>query len=263
MADPIDAFLDLPTHRLRYRIEGAHGAPWLTFCNSLGTDLRMWDPQVAALCGRFRILRYDRRGHGGSTAPPGPYAIGDLGGDVLALWDALGIARSHYCGLSIGGLTAQWLALHAAHRLDRVAACATAARIGTPGSWQARIAQVRAHGLDGLLAGTRERWFTAAFAAAHADAVDDVLRTFRATGVEGYAGCCHAVGEADFRDRLHAIGVPLLAVAGDDDPVCPPSDLRRLAEAVADGRFVSVPGRHLCNLESPERFNAALAAFLG
>src|SRR3546814_6307581 len=112
------AFLDLPTHRLHYRVDGDSG-PWLTFCNSLGTDLHMWDRQAEALSGKFRVLRYDRRGHGESTAAPAPYSLADLGGDVLALLDALRIERTHFCGLSIGGLVGQWLGVHAGERLDR------------------------------------------------------------------------------------------------------------------------------------------------
>ncbi|WP_340648565.1 3-oxoadipate enol-lactonase [Pseudoxanthomonas winnipegensis] len=256
------AFLDLPTHRLHYRIDGAEGAPWLTFCNSLGTDLSMWDPQVAELGRDFRILRYDRRGHGQSTAPAGLYTIDQLGGDVVALWDALGIERTHFCGLSIGGLTGQWLGLNAADRLARLAVCATAGKIGTAESWEARIAQVRAQGLKALAEGTVMRWFTEHYTDTHEEQVRAVLDTFLATSPEGYVGCCNAVGQADFRHDLAGIAVPLLAIAGDDDPVCPPADLQFIAEHVAEGRFAQVPGRHICNLESPAAFTAALRDFL-
>lgn len=255
-------FLDLPTHRLHYRIDGSEGAPWLTFSNSLGTDLGMWDLQVQALSSRFRVLRYDVRGHGLSGAPAGPYGIDQLGGDVLALWDALEVQRSHVCGLSIGGLTGQWLALEAPARVDRLALCATAAKIGTTESWDARIAQVRQAGLAPLAEGTAQRWFTPAFVQAHAAAVDAILAVFLATDPQGYAGCCHAVGTADFRDRLGAIANPVLALAGDDDPVCPPADLQALADGVGRGRYAQVGGRHICNIESPDDFNRILLDFL-
>ncbi len=179
-------FLELDTHRLHYRIDGPDDAPWLTFCNSLGTDLHMWDPQVAGLSKRFRILRYDRRGHGHSSAPPGLYGVADLGADVLALWDHLRVARSHFCGLSIGGLTGQWLGVHAGTRLHSLTVAATAAKIGTAESWDARIAQVRAHGLVPLREGTAERWFTPAFTAAEPARVEDILQRFVATTVAGY-----------------------------------------------------------------------------
>ena len=255
-------FLELAQHRLHYLAEGPADAPWLTFCNSLGTDLTMWSPQVSALAGHVRILRYDRRGHGQSSAPPGPFDVADLAADVLALWDGLGIERSHFCGLSIGGLTGQWLGVHAPHRLRTLTVAATAAKIGSAESWQARIAQVRQHGLRPLVAGTGERWFSAAFAQAHAAQVDDVLQRFLATDVEAYTGCCHAVATADFRTQLDRIDVPLLAIAGDEDPVCPPPDLRAIADGVVAGQWLAVPGRHLCNLESPAAFTAALATHL-
>ncbi|AHY59326.1 3-oxoadipate enol-lactonase [Stenotrophomonas rhizophila] len=253
-------FLELDAHRLHYRIDGPDDAPWLTFCNSLGTDLHMWDPQMAALSGRFRILRYDRRGHGHSSAPPGLYSVADLGADVLALWDHLGVARSHFCGLSIGGLTGQWLGVHAGTRLHTLTVAATAAKIGTAESWETRIAQVRAQGLLPLREGTAERWFTPAFVAAQPAQVEDILQRFVTTSVAGYVGCCHAVATADFRDQLAQIGVPTLAIAGDDDPVCPPADLQAIARGVAHGHAVAVPGRHICNIESADAFTAALTA---
>ncbi|WP_096787546.1 3-oxoadipate enol-lactonase [Rhodobacter sp. CZR27] len=255
--------LHIPTHHLHYRIDGAAAArPWLVFCNSLGTDLHMWDAQVADLSEDFRILRYDRRGHGKSGTPTPPYSLADLGRDVIALMDALGIARAHICGLSIGGLTAQWLAIHAGDRFDRVVACATAARIGTAESWNARRAEVEANGLRGLVAATGERWFTPAFRAARPAAVGAILDGFAATPVAGYAGCCAALAGADLRERLAEIAAPLLAISGADDPVCPPADLEAIARAVQDGHHAALPGRHLLNLESAAAFNAVLRDFL-
>jgi len=255
-------FLDLPSHRLHYRLDGSEGKPWLTFCNSLGTDLHMWDEQIDALAPHYRLLRYDRRGHGASGAPAGPYRVDDLGADVLALWDALRIERSHFCGLSIGGLTGQWLGLHAAARLQRLVLSATAQKIGSADSWRARIAQVQAEGLAALVAATRERWFTTAFAALQPQRLDSIMASFLATAPEGYAACCDAVATADFRGRLGALAVPLLAIAGDEDPVCPPQDLRDIAAAVQHGRAAQVRGRHICNVESAQAFNQLLLEFL-
>ena len=253
--------IDLPSHPVHYRIDGDHG-PWLIFCNSLGTDLTMWDAQAAALSDRFRILRYDRRGHGQSGVPPGPYTLADLGGDVIRLMDGLGIAQAHFCGLSIGGLVGQWLGLHAPARIDRLALCATAARIGTAGSWQARITAVQDGGLQPLLAATAERWFTPGFATRQPATVDAILHRFAQTPVAGYAGCCAALAGADLRHRLAAIPHPVLAIAGADDPVCPPSDLAFIAGNVPQGRLLTLPGRHILNVESAVAFNAALAGFL-
>lgn len=255
------AFLDLPGHRLYYRIDGDSG-PWLTFCNSLGTDLSMWDAQARALSGSFRVLRYDRRGHGESSAPPPPYALADLGGDVLALLDALEIERTHFCGLSIGGLVGQWLGVHAAGRLDRLVVCATAAKIGTAEGWREREALVRDKGLAPLLDATADRWFTPAFIAANPSVVKDILARFAAVSPEGYRGCCSALAGADLRADLARITNPLLAISGDDDPVCTTSDLQTIAEGVADGRHLSLPGRHIVNIESAEAFSAALVDFL-
>lgn len=255
-------FLALPTHRLHYRVDGTEGRPWLTFCNSLATDLHMWDTQIATFAPYFRILRYDRRGHGASTAVAGAYTIAALAGDVLALLDALSIERTHFCGLSIGGLTGQWLGAHAASRLHTLSVCATAAKIGTADGWQARIAQVQADGLGSLRAGTRERWFSAGFAAKQPALVDAMMARLLATDPHAYVACCQAVAAADFRDTLGAVVTPLLAIAGHEDPVCPPAELQAIAAQALRGQFVQVHGRHLCNIESPHAFNDALLRFL-
>jgi 3-oxoadipate enol-lactonase len=256
-------YLDRPGHRLHYRIDGnGPAAPWLVFCNSLGTDLRMWDAQMAALSPHFRILRYDRRGHGQSSAPPPPYSLSDLGGDVIALLDALEIGRAHFCGLSIGGLTGQWLAIHGGKRFEKVVVCATAAKIGTVEGWAARMADVRAGGLAPLVPATAERWFTPAFTAAEPGATRAVLESFTATSVDGYIGCCAALAGADLREDIERIANPLLAISGDDDPVCPPSDLDYISARVQQGWHLSLHGRHIVNVEASEAFNAALLGFL-
>lgn len=255
------ALLELSTHQLHYRVDGAAG-PWLVFCNSLGTDLHMWDAQVEALSTRFRVLRYDRRGHGRSTAAPGPYTLADLGGDVLALMDALEIERAHFCGLSIGGLVGQWLGIHAPERIERLVVCATAVKIGTAESWNQRIALVQDKGLTPLLDATADRWFTPDFIAANPGVVKDILARFAAVSAEGYAGCCAALAGADLGADIGRITVPVLAISGDDDPVCTPDDLQAIADGVADGRHLSLPGRHIVNIESAGAFSSALADFM-
>ncbi|WP_140720702.1 MULTISPECIES: 3-oxoadipate enol-lactonase [Gammaproteobacteria] len=255
------AFIELATHRLHYTVDGVAG-PWLLFCNSLGTDLHMWDAQVAELSRRFRVLRYDRRGHGRSTTPPPPYALEDLGNDVIALLDALEIEKVHFCGLSIGGLTGQWLGVNKGDRLDRLVVCATAAKIGSADGWKARIEQVQEQGLEHMAAATAERWFTPRFNAEHKPVVDEILAAFVAVDPDGYNGCCAALAGADLREEIHTIPHPLLAVSGDDDPVCPPGDLQSIADAVRHGRHVSLGGRHIVNIESASAFNALLLEFL-
>ncbi|MFA7488592.1 MAG: 3-oxoadipate enol-lactonase [Lysobacteraceae bacterium] len=253
--------LELPTHSLHYRIDGENG-PWLLLCNSLGTDLSMWDAQAQALSTQFRVLRYDRRGHGRSGTPPPPYSLADLGGDVLALMDALKIERAHFCGLSIGGLVGQWLGIHAGARFDKLVICASAAKIGSAEGWQARIAQVERDGLAALVPATADRWFTSDFIAREPDAVQAVLARFAEVSTEGYNGCCAALAAADLRADLTRIANPLLAISGDDDPVCTPADLQAIADAVANGHHVALPGRHIVNIESAEAFNAVLLGFL-
>lgn len=255
-------FLDLPSHRMHYQIDGAQDRPWLVFCNSLGTDLTMWDAQIAELSSHFQILRYDRRGHGLSDAPPAPYAIADLGGDVLALMAGLGIEKAHFCGLSIGGLTGLWLAQNAPQHFERMVLCATAAKIGTAESWMARASDVAQNGLAPLCAATAERWFTPDFAARAPELVEDILSRFAATTREGYIGCCAALAAADLRPELAQIALPLLTIAGADDPVCPPADLEHIARNVQQGQSLSLSGRHIVNIESATAFNRALLAFL-
>jgi 3-oxoadipate enol-lactonase len=256
-------YLVLPSHRLHYQLDNeASDRPWLVFCNSLGTDLSMWDPQVAGLAGHFRILRYDRRGHGLSSAPNASCTLDDLGRDVLALLDALEIERTHVCGLSLGGLVGQWLGIHAPKRIDKIAVAATAPRIGTAKAWQERMDVVRSEGLKALLPATRERWFSPEFASRSAATVDHFLTAFAATSVNGYLGCCIALAEADLGHRIERITNPLLAIAGATDPVCPPAELERLSQTVRDGHYCCLPGRHLVSTESAEAFNRVLSDFL-
>jgi 3-oxoadipate enol-lactonase len=258
-------FLERPTHRLHYRVDGSHG-PWLVFCNSLGTDLSMWDPQLDPLHGlarELRVLRYDRRGHGQSTpSPPPPYTIADLAGDVLALLDELSITRAHFCGLSIGGLVGQWLGAHAPTRIDRLIVCATAPRIGTSASWQQRIAQVTAGGLSPLVPGMADRWFRPEFIEAHPALVKSILAQFAQVSPRAYVGCCEALAACDLRADLPLITAPLLAISGDDDAVCRCEELRLIADTVGDGRHVSFPGRHLINVEAATTFTAHVREFL-
>jgi len=252
-------FLERATHRLHYRVDGER-APWLVFCNSLGTDLSMWDAQLP-LSSDFRLLRYDRRGHGHSTAPPDAFTVADLARDVLALLDELGITRAHFCGLSLGGLVGQWLGVHAAERIERLIVCATASRIGTPSSWQQRIAQVRASGLSPLVPATVDRWFTPAFVAAHPALVDSTLAALGRVDPHAYIGCCEALAACDLGDDLPRITAPVLAISGDEDAVCPPEDLQRIADNVRDGRHITLPGRHLINVEAAAAFTALVREF--
>lgn len=257
-------YLVLPSHHLYYQVETATtDRPWLVFCNSLGTDLSMWDPQVENLARYFRILRYDRRGHGLSTAPNTPFTLDDLGNDLLRLLDALGIERTHFCGLSIGGLVGQWLGINAATRINKIVVAATAPKIGIAEAWRERVDLVRSQGLKALVPGTRERWFSPEFAAIAPITVNHFLTVFEATSLNAYVGCCIVLADADLRDQIAQIPNPLLAIAGESDSVCPPQEVTQLSLKVRAGRYCSLPGRHLVSTESAQKFNKLLIEFLG
>jgi 3-oxoadipate enol-lactonase len=245
---------------LHRRLDGQEVAPPLLLCNSLGTTLEMWDAQVPALATRFRLVRYDQRGHGRSSVPPGPYAIEDLGTDALALLDELEIERASFCGLSIGGMVGMWLAAEAPERVHRLVLCCTAPILPPREQWLERAATVRAHGVSAIAEATLARWFTPA-------ASETLRETFRAmlvgTPAEGYASCCEALADLDLRDRLAEIEAPTLVVTGAEDPVAPPEAGERLAASIAGARHVTIAGaRHIANAEQPSTFTQHVLAHL-
>lgn len=247
---------------LRVRCDGDRSRPTVVLSNSLGTDLSMWDAQAAVLATRFHVLRYDTRGHGGSSAPPGPYTIAQLGADVLALLDHLDIARAHVVGLSMGGVIAQWLGVHAPGRIQKLVLANTASQIGTREGWQARAAAVRAEGMDAIAAGSPARWFTPDFVARQPVVVGAMQKTVRGLDPEGYAACCEALAAADLSQDLHRIRVRTLVIAGAEDPVTTLADAQALAGAIAGAALASLPASHLSNVEAPDRFSDAVASFL-
>lgn len=247
---------------LNYTMTGPEGAPVLVLSNSLGTTLDMWAPQVDALSKHYRVLRYDTRGHGGSFVPLGAYTLDELGRDVIALLDALQIERAHFCGISMGGLTGQWLGRYASERIDRLIVANTAARVGTLEGWRERAALVRAHGMADVAAGAAGRWFTADFVAREPGIVQRLTDGLRATSAQGYAGCCDALALADLRGEIDRIAVPTLVVAGRCDPVTTVDDARFIAERVAGAHRVTLEASHLSNIEAAAAFNAAVLAFL-
>jgi 3-oxoadipate enol-lactonase len=255
-------FAEIPSGRVHYQLEGPAHAPVLVLSNSLGTTLAMWEPQVAPLSRRFRLLRYDTRGHGLSSAPPGPYSIGDLGRDVIALLDALKIQRAHFCGLSMGGLIGLWLGVNAPARVERLIACNTAARVGTVDAWNARMASVRSEGMKAVAPGLMERWFTADFREKNPAAVDWIRRMVLDAPVEGYLACCAAVRDADLRERVGEIKIPTMIVAGSSDPVTPPAEAEFLAGKISAARLRELPAAHLSSVEAAAQFNEAVLQFL-
>jgi 3-oxoadipate enol-lactonase len=249
-------------HRVHYRWDGAANAPVLVLSNSLGTSLGMWDGQIPAIAQQFRVLRYDTRGHGGSEVTPGEYRIEQLGADVLALTAALDIAEFSFCGLSMGGLIGQWLALEAGKRLQRVVLCNTAAKIGDADGWNTRIATTLRDGLAEVAKGAIARWFTAEFAATHPAEVETIRRQLLACSVSGYAASCAAVRDADYRHRLRDIQKPVLVIAGSGDPVTPLAEGEALASSIPGAQLAVMDAAHLSNVGDSERFNAALLGFL-
>lgn len=243
---------------------GPAGAPALVFANSLGTTLRMWDPQVGALQDRFRIVRYDHRGHGSSPVPPGPYRIDDLGGDLLALFDRLGMSRAHVCGLSLGGMVAMWLAAHAPERVDRLVLLSTSAALGPPALWAERAAAALAGGMAAISDSVLARWFTPAFAQRASTTVDEAREMLEKTPVAGYVACCAAIERLDLVDRLPDIHAETLVIAGADDPATPPGHSERIAASIAGAKLVVLDdAAHLLNIERSAAINALLADFLG
>jgi 3-oxoadipate enol-lactonase/4-carboxymuconolactone decarboxylase len=241
-------------------LAGPDDAPVVVFASSLGTTHAMWDDQAAALEDRFRVLRYDHRGHGGSPVPPGPYTVDDLAGDVLRLLDRLGIERATFVGLSIGGAVAMTAALRAPERFDRLVLCSTAAYFGPPEQWTERAATVRAEGVEAVAPAALERWLTPEAPPQLRHRLEAMLLASRR---EGYAACAEALGGFDARSRLGALTMPVLAIAGADDPTTPPAALQAIVDEVPAGRLrVLERARHIANVERPEAFNEALAAFL-
>jgi 3-oxoadipate enol-lactonase len=255
-------FLEKDALRMHYRIDGADGAPWLILSNSLGTNLGMWAPQMPALLQKFRVLRYDTRGHGESNVTPGPYSIAQLGGDVIALMDYLGIARAHFCGLSMGGMIGMWLGANHADRIERLVLCNTAAKIGTPELWNARIDKVNAEGMASITAGVIDRWFTPEFQQRAPEQIAVVRQMLLDTPAAGYAANCAAVRDMDQRDGLATVTAPTLAIGGMHDLATPPQDSKLVAERVVQGRYVELHAAHLSNWERPDEFTAELVSFL-
>lgn len=247
---------------LHVRCDGDPGRPALVLSNSLGTDLSMWDAQVAVLATRFYVVRHDTRGHGASSAARGPYTIGQLGGDVLGLLDHLDIERAHVVGLSMGGVIGQWLGAHAPGRLHKLVLANTAAKIGTSAAWRARAAAVRAAGMHGIAAGSPARWFTPGFVVRQPVVVGAMQKTVRGLDPEGYAACCEALAMADMSQDLRRIEASTLVIAGADDPVTTVSDAQALASAIKGAALATLPASHLSNVEAPDRFSDAVASFL-
>ncbi len=239
--------------------EGARDAPVLVFAGSLGSSLEMWRPQMA-LADRFRVIRIDHRGHGGSPVPRGPYAMPDLAADVLALLDTLGLERVAWCGLSLGGMVGMYLGSEHPRRLTSLTLCCTTAHFADRAPWDERIAAVAADGTAAIADAVVTRWFTPAWAAAHPDVVTELRDGIAATPDAGYLGCCQAIAAWDHRDRLSAVAVPTLVIGGAEDTSTPVEPhAHTLADRIPGARLEVLPGAHLATIESAEIATALIA----
>jgi 3-oxoadipate enol-lactonase len=255
-------FVESDGARIRYRFDGNERGPVVMFSNSLGTNLSMWDAQVPALAAHFHVLRYDTRGHGQSSITAGPYSIMQLGRDVVRLLDELEIERAHFCGLSMGGMTGMWLGVYAAPRMERLVLCNTAAKIGTPEIWNARIEAVRKGGMAAIAGTVIQRWFTPEFIARAPGAIESTRQMILSTPPEGYVANCAAIRDMDQRETISRISARTLVITGAKDPVTMPSDARFIVERVAGAQYAELDAAHLSNIEAAERFTRTLVQFL-
>ncbi|HSE90290.1 MAG TPA: 3-oxoadipate enol-lactonase [Candidatus Binatia bacterium] len=255
----------LETHGIvhHYVLEGSEGKPVLVFANSLGSNLRIWDGLVAHLTEDFRIIRYDKRGHGLSDAPAPPYSLDDFVLDLVGLLDALQIKEASVCGLSVGGLIAQGLALSYPERVSALVLCDTGMKIGSFDSWEERIRLVRESGLTQLAGFSMERWFTAAFRDHRRVETQGYANMLLRTPVDGYLGTCYALRDADLTRETPKIKKPTLVLCGDQDLGTPPDLGRELAQAIPGARFSLIKeAAHLTCIEQPEAMAHQITRFL-
>lgn len=257
--------IDLGHITLNCRVDGDSGQDWLILSNSLGATMAMWDDQIPALTARYRVLRYDTRGHGQSDAPKGPYSFADLTGDVLALMDHFGINRAAFMGLSMGGMTGMGLAIDHADRVTRVV-CADGRADAPEGfrtMWDARISRVREGGLAAIVQGTVESWLTEEWRAANPDRVAAIAQMVQSNDPEGYIACCLGLKDLDYLKRLPQAGVPILYVGGDQDRGAAPEVMQAMADSTPGGVYRQIKGAaHVANINAPEAYLAAIADFL-
>jgi len=245
-------------------VEGPTGAPVVVLGNSLGTTRAVWEPQQALLRRHFRLLRYEHRGHDGSPAPAGPYTIGQLGADVLALLDGYGIERAAYCGISLGGMIGLWLAANAPGRITALGLCCTSAYLPPVSLWAERARQARSAGMGAIaqqiVAG---RWFTPQFSARQPSVPASFVAGVEATDPEGYAGCCEAIAAMDLRPSLASISAPTLVIAAAEDLATPPWHGAVIASGIAGARLTVIRGAaHLANVSAAGEVGSALLGFL-
>ncbi|MGB7181149.1 MAG: 3-oxoadipate enol-lactonase [Burkholderiaceae bacterium] len=250
---------------LNVKIDGAADAPWIVLSNSLGSNLAMWDDQIPFLTKKYRVLRYDTRGHGASSTPPGAYSFADLTGDVIALMDHFKIDKAPYMGLSMGGMTGMGLAIAYPQRFTGIICCDARgdAPDGFKQSWDDRAAVIRDQGMAALVDPTMERWLTAQCRAERPDDAKRLAAMVASTDPNGYIGCAMALKTLDFLKDMGGVTVPMLYVGGETDSGAMPDVMQAMADATPGSRYAMVANAaHIANVDNPAGFNAAIAQFL-
>lgn len=250
---------------MHYELEGPESAPVVTLSHSLATDLSMWDPQVAALKSGYRVLRYDTRGHGGTDAPEGPYTLEQLAEDARALLQALRISKTHFMGISMGGMIGQILALKDPGMLRSLILCDTSSRIPEEALpiWEERIGLAQKQGMDAVVESTMERWFTASFRQKSLPSLDKIRGMIHTTPLKGYVGCSRAIMRLNLTERLTEIALPTFIVVGEEDPGTPVAASQAIHTQIKGSELVILKSAaHLSNIEQQDAFNTAVLDFL-
>jgi 3-oxoadipate enol-lactonase len=255
-------FVETKDLRMYYELGGPPAASTLVLSNSLGTNLSLWDSQLPVFAKTFRVLRYDSRGHGQTSATQGEYSVETLGRDVIQLLDALNLQRVNFCGLSIGGMTGMWLAVNAPQRLNNLVLSNTAPKIGQLDTWNDRIRAVREGGTKAVAVQVVERWFTPEFRARHPDKVAKTRQMIESTSTGGYVGSCAAVRDFNFWEQVGTIRAQTLVMAGAHDQSVPTSDAQKLAKQIPGAEYIELPAAHISNVEAAGRFTDEVTAFL-
>ncbi len=250
---------------INYEIHGSEGKPWLVLSHSLGCSIRMWDEQIAAFQDRYRILAFDTRGHGASDAPPGPYTLEMLADDAKGVMDAVGVKRCHWAGLSMGGMIGQTFALKYPGVFQTLTLADTTSRYPAEGRamWADRIRTVETQGMQALVEPTLARWFTEPYRKAGGKRLAEIADQIRATPVQGYVGCCHAIPQIDLTARLKEIKCPILVIVGEEDMATPVAMAKEIHDNAPGSKLVILPrAAHIANVEQAAGFNQALERIL-
>jgi 3-oxoadipate enol-lactonase len=248
---------------LHYTVDGPSDGPVLLLGSSLGTTSALWEPQLAALANRLRVVRYDHRGHGRSPVPSGPYRLDELASDVLTIVDSLGVDRFRIGGISLGGMVAMWLGSHVPDRVERMVLVCTSAKLGPPEMWQERAKTVRAQGMGSIAGTLLGRWVPAEFATRRPDIVENLRAMLVSTPVEGYAACCAAIETMDLEPDLARVTAPTLVLAALEDESTPPAHAQRIAARIAGSQLTLIAGAaHLANVSHPQLIGQLMSDFL-